>query len=83
MQHRLEARWGQSAAELLLTEDGISQATRPVVAQYRANFIARKFGTNAHVLDLTCGLGFDAHEFARAGLRVTGVEIMPGILCYF
>ena len=82
MQHRLEARWGQSAAELLLTEDGISQATRPVVAQYRANFIARKFGTNAHVLDLTCGLGFDAREFARAGLRVTGVEIDSEIAEY-
>lgn len=82
MQHRLEARWGQSAAELLLTEDGISQATRPVVAQYRANFIARKFGTNAHVLDLTCGLGFDARAFARAGLRVTGVEIDSEIAEY-
>jgi len=66
----------------LLTEDGISQATRPVVAQYRANFIARKFGTNAHVLDLTCGLGFDAREFARAGLRVTGVEIDSEIAEY-
>ena len=82
MQHRLEARWGQSAAELLLTEDGISQATRPVVAQYRANFIARKFGTNAHVLDLTCGLGFDARAFARAGLRVTGIEIDSEIAEY-
>ena len=82
MQHRLEARWGQSAAELLLTEDGISQATRPVVAQYRANFIARKFGTNAQVLDLTCGLGFDAREFARAGLQVTGLEIDSEIAEY-
>jgi SAM-dependent methyltransferase len=82
MQHRLEARWGQSAAELLLTEDGISQATRPVVAQYRAKFIASKFGANAHVLDLTCGLGFDAREFARYGLRVTGVEIDSEIAKY-
>jgi SAM-dependent methyltransferase len=82
MQHRLEARWGQSAAELLLTEDGISQATRPVVAQYRAEFIANKFGANAHVLDLSCGLGFDAREFARAGLQVTGVEIDSEIAEY-
>ncbi len=82
MQHRLEARWGQSAAELLLTEDGISQATRPVVAQYRAKFIANRFGANAHVLDLTCGLGFDAREFARAGLQVTGVEIDSEIAKY-
>ena len=82
LQHRLEARWGESAAELLLTEDGISQATRPEVARYRANFIAHKFGANAHVLDLTCGLGFDSREFALAGLRVTGVEIDPEVAEY-
>ena len=79
LQHRLEARWGESATELLLTEEGISQATRPEVARYRANYIARKFGANSHVLDLTCGLGFDSREFARAGLRVTSIEIDPEI----
>jgi SAM-dependent methyltransferase len=82
LQHRLEVRWGESAAELLLTEEGINQATRPEVARYRANFIARKFGANAHVLDLTCGLGFDAREFARNGLRVTGIEIDPEVAEY-
>jgi SAM-dependent methyltransferase len=82
LQHRLEARWGESAAELLLTEEGISQATRPEVARYRANFIARKFGANAHVLDLTCGLGFDSREFTRAGLRVTSIEIDPEVAEY-
>ena len=79
MQHRLEARWGESAAELLLTDDGISQATRPGVARYRAKFIADRFGASAHVLDLTCGLGFDSREFARHGLRVTGIEIDPEV----
>ena len=82
MQLRLESRWGGSAADLLLTDDGISQATRPEVAKYRAEFIAKKFGANAHVLDLTCGLGFDSLEFARYGLRVTGVEIDPEIVEY-
>ena len=82
LQHRLEARWGVSAADLLLTDDGISQATRPDVARYRANFIADKFGANAHVLDLTCGLGFDSREFARAGLRVTSIEIDPEVVEY-
>ena len=82
LQHRLEARWGVSAADLLLTDDGISQATRPEVARYRANFIANKFGANAHVLDLTCGLGFDSREFARAGLRVTSIEIDPEVAEY-
>jgi hypothetical protein len=82
MQLRLESRWGGSVADLLLTDDGISQATRPEVARYRAEFIAKKFGANAHVLDLTCGLGFDSLEFARHGLRVTGVEIDPEIVEY-
>ena len=82
LQHRLEDRWGESAAELLLTEEGISQATRPEVARFRANFIAAKFGANAHVLDLTCGLGFDSREFSRAGLRVTSVEIDPEVAEY-
>lgn len=82
MQLRLESRWGVSVANLLLTDDGISQATRPEVARYRAEFIAKKFGANAHVLDLTCGLGFDSLEFGRHGLRVTAVEIDPGIVEY-
>ena len=82
MQLRLEARWATSATDLLLTEDGISQATRPEVARYRAEFIALKFGANAHVLDLTCGLGFDSREFARKGLKVTAVEINPEVAKY-
>lgn len=82
LQHRLESRWGTSAADLLLTDDGISQATRPEVARFRADFIAQKFGKNAHVLDLTCGLGFDSQEFARHGLRVTAVEIDSEITEY-
>ena len=82
LQLRLESRWATSAVDLLLTEDGISQATRPEVASYRADFIAKSFGDNAHVLDLTCGLGFDSREFARQGLRVTAVEIDPEIAEY-
>lgn len=82
LQLRLEARWGTSAIHLLLTEDGISQATRPEVSRYRAEFISKKFGANAHVLDLTCGLGFDSLEFARHGLRVTSIEIDPEIAEY-
>ena len=82
LQHRLESRWGTSATDLLLTDDGISQATRPEVARFRAEFIAQKFGKNAHVLDLTCGLGFDSREFARSGLRVTAVEIDSEIAEY-
>ena len=82
LQLRLEERWGVAANNLLLTDDGISQATRPVIAKYRADAIVKKFGKNAHVLDLTCGLGFDSREFARAGLTVSAVEINPTVAEY-
>jgi SAM-dependent methyltransferase len=75
LQLRLEERWGVAADQLLLTRDGISQATRPVIAKYRAQFVVQKFGPNAHILDLTCGLGFDSLEFAQAGLTVSAIEI--------
>ena len=79
LQLRLESRWNQSASHLLLTDDGISQATRPEVARFRAALIVRKFGPNAHVLDMTCGLGFDARAFGEAGLRVSAIEIDPDV----
>lgn len=75
LQLRLEQRWGVAADQLLLTRDGINQATRPAIAKYRAQFVVQKFGPNAHILDLTCGLGFDSLEFAQAGLTVSAVEI--------
>ena len=71
-----------AAHHLLLTDDGVSQATRPVIAKYRADTIVKKFGKNAHVLDLTCGLGFDSREFAKAGLTVSAVEIDPTVAEY-
>jgi len=82
LQLRLEERWGVPTNQFLLTQDGISQATRPVIAKYRAQEIAKRFGRNAHVLDLTCGLGFDSREFALAGLKVTALEIDPEVAEY-
>ena len=79
LQLRLESRWGQSASHLLLTDDGISQATRPEVAKFRATLISNQFGSNAHVLDMTCGLGFDSRAFAEAGLQVSAIEIDPEV----
>jgi SAM-dependent methyltransferase len=82
LQLRLEERWGVPTNQFLLTQDGISQATRPVIAKYRAQEIVKRFGKNAHVLDLTCGLGFDSREFAIAGLKVTALEIDPEVAEY-
>ncbi len=75
---RAERRLGfDLAPDLLLTEDGLAQATRPEVARRRA---ARLAASGAHhVLDAGCGLGLDARAFAAAGLSVTGVERDSGV----
>ena len=65
-------RYGIDANALLLTRDGLEQATRPEVAAHRAAQL-RTAGAN-RVLDLTGGLGFDASALAAAGLEVTTVE---------
>jgi len=70
-------RYGLPAEGLLLTRDGLEQATRPVVARYRADLL-RASGVR-RVLDLTAGLGFDAAAFAAAGITVIAVERDPAV----
>ena len=74
LRQKLETRWHTSGNNLLLTEDGLEQASRPLVSRYRAEWIKRRFGLSAHVLDMTCGLGFDSLAMAQAGLQVTCIE---------
>ncbi|MGD8148573.1 THUMP-like domain-containing protein [Ornithinimicrobium sp. Y1694] len=71
------ARFGARAADLLLTQDGLEQATRPEVSRRRAERF-RSSGVD-HVLDLGCGLGLDSLALAEAGLRVTAVERDPAV----
>ncbi|NBV89965.1 MAG: hypothetical protein EBR84_00930 [Actinobacteria bacterium] len=73
----LASRWGDEFTDLVLTKDGIEQATRPSVAKWRAKWIQEHFGTGARVLDMTCGLGFDALAMAQAGLQVSAIERDP------
>lgn len=61
--------------KLLLTPDGLEQATRPAIAaRHAARFVAA--GVDV-VFDLGCGLGIDSLAFARAGLTVRAVEADP------
>lgn len=80
-QSRLRAaardRLGPVADRLLLTQDGLEQATRPPVAARRA-LRWREAGVG-HVWDLGCGLGLDARALAEAGLAVTAVEQDPAV----
>lgn len=72
---RGRARLGDLAGRLLLTQDGLEQATRPeVAARHAARF--REAGVE-HVWDLGSGLGLDSCALAGAGLSVTAVERDP------
>ncbi|MFA7323110.1 MAG: class I SAM-dependent methyltransferase [Candidatus Nanopelagicales bacterium] len=65
-------RYGIDAHALLLTRDGLEQATRPEVARLRAELL-QQAGAQT-VVDLTAGLGFDARALLSAGLTVIAVE---------
>ncbi|MEH3034337.1 MAG: methyltransferase domain-containing protein [Aeromicrobium erythreum] len=66
---------GDDAQHLYLTHDALQQATRASVARHRAERLAASGATA--VVDLGCGIGADLLAFARAGLRVRGVEQDP------
>lgn len=78
-QARLRARardkFGDFAAGMLFTADGLEQATRlPVAARHALRF--ERAGVQL-VHDLGCGLGADAMAFAALDLRVAAVDADP------
>ncbi len=75
LRQRAEAKFGPSSASMYFTHDALEQATRASVAQARAARLTAA-GVIA-VVDLGCGIGGDLVAFARAGLRVRGVERDP------
>lgn len=78
---RAALRFGDDAARMLFTRDGLEQATRRSVADHRArSLLHRGAGDVRTVADLCCGLGGDLVALARAGLAVTGVDADPVVL---
>ena len=69
---RAQAKFGDFAARMLFTPDGLEQATRLQVAALHAGRFAR-VGLSS-VADLGCGIGADALAFAGLGLRVVAVD---------
>ncbi|MGJ6981300.1 THUMP-like domain-containing protein [Aestuariimicrobium soli] len=85
LRRRARVKFGEQAGRHLYTATGLEQATRPQVSAWRA----QTFGAEQHrgsgeqsgpptrVVDLGCGLGFDALAFAAAGHEVDAVERDP------
>lgn len=76
LQQRLRTKaagkFGEFAARMFFTEDGLQQATRlSVAARHAARF--RDAGVS-HVADLGCGIGGDALALAGLGVRVTAAD---------
>lgn len=68
-------RYAIDASSLLLTRDGLEQATRPEVSRARLRMMDLPAGSA--VVDGTAGLGFDTRAFIEAGMQVTAVERDP------
>ena len=75
LRERAVAKFGELAASMYFTPDGLEQATRLSVASHRAARLMA-FGAKT-VVDLGCGIGGDLVAFARAGLVVAGVDLDP------
>ena len=68
-------KFGAAAEGMFFTRAGLEQATRPEVADHRAQRFVAAGGPT--VVDLGCGIGADALAFVRAGLKVIAVERDP------
>ena len=75
LRERAVAKFGELAASMYFTPDGLEQATRLSVASHRAARL-KAFGAST-VMDLGCGIGGDLVAFARAGLVAAGVDLDP------
>jgi SAM-dependent methyltransferase len=75
LREKAVVKFGDLAASMYFTPDGLEQATRLPVATHRAARLTA-FGATT-VVDLGCGIGGDLIAFARAGLTAAGVDEDP------
>ena len=71
---RARAKFGERARTLMLTQEAAEQATRPVIAHYRAQRLRPVAGT---VADLGCGIASDSTVYAADRGAVVAVELDP------
>jgi predicted O-methyltransferase YrrM len=75
LRQRAAAKFGADAGLMYFTPDGVEQATRTSVAQWRARRFAA-LGVR-RLADLCSGVGGDAIALARAGISVLAVDRDP------
>ena len=71
---RARAKFGERARILMLTQEAAEQATRPMIAHYRAQRLRPVAGT---VADLGCGIASDSAVYAADRGAVVAVELDP------
>jgi len=69
------AKFGEFAADMLFTSDGLEQATRLEVAVSHAHRFSRASLATVH--DLGCGIGADAVTLSSLGVTVRAVDSDP------
>ncbi|WP_344442215.1 class I SAM-dependent methyltransferase [Kitasatospora nipponensis] len=75
LRQRAAAKFGEDAGRMYFTPDGVEQATRRSVADWRARRFAQ-LGVR-RLADLCGGIGGDAIALARAGIAVLAVDRDP------
>ncbi|HET6167480.1 MAG TPA: class I SAM-dependent methyltransferase [Marmoricola sp.] len=75
LRRRAEPKFGELAARMYFTPDGLEQATRLVVAEHRAARLGA--ARTESIVDLGCGIGGDLVSFARVGITAAGVDLDP------
>jgi SAM-dependent methyltransferase len=75
LRRRAVAKFGELAARMYFTPEGLEQATRLPVAEHRAARLAA--AAMESVVDLGCGIGGDLLAFAGAGITAAGVDLDP------
>lgn len=75
LRRRARVKFGEFSDRMLLTEDGVQQATRLPVAAAHASRLTR--AGIRRVADLGCGIGADSLAFAAADVDVLAVDADP------
>ena len=72
LRDRARTKFGVDARKMYFTKTSLEQATRSAVASYRA--AKAKERMIERIADLGCSIGSDLIAFARAGIKVRGVD---------